>query len=183
MHRCRGILGISGSFLLRSHFKIAFIVVLGGLFVGGDAKTWMGGRAALSASISKCAPEHVSSGIYEDRTGRPAVAPFEIITSAGHDYFVKLVDVSTGETSVTIFVRGGAPEEILVPLGRYKMRYVFGKTWCGDRLYFGDDTDAAKANDIFHFRETADSYEGYVVELILQNDGNLVTRSIDVSDF
>jgi hypothetical protein len=52
-------------------------------------------------------PIYQYPGVIYNRTGRPLVAPLEIVTKPGHDYYVKLVDLATGLDAVGIYVNGG----------------------------------------------------------------------------
>jgi hypothetical protein len=122
-------------------------------------------------------------GILYNRTGRAGVAPLNLVTREGADYYVKLVDITNGKDAVGIYVFGGQGFEVLVPLGSYEMRYASGKTWYGLANLFGPGTRYAKAHDIFNFRATPTGYAGYTVELILQSKGNLRTTSIRPEQF
>ena len=128
-------------------------------------------------------PETISPGIIFNDTGAEGLAPFTIITSAGADYYVKLVYEGTSTPAVGIFVQGGVSNEVLVPLGRYQMRYASGSTWYGMNDLFGPDTSYAKALDVLDFREEDNQYKGYTVELILQEGGNLSTEGINPGEF
>ena len=111
------------------------------------------------------------------------VAPFEVITSPGANYFVKLVEPTSGTTVVDVFIRGGERMQIDVPLGTFEMRYAAGQTWYGAEHLFGPATNYNKSDRLFSFTSDYQGVSGYTVELILQTDGNLRTRSIDASEF
>lgn len=130
-------------------------------------------------------PVKIETGMVWNKTGRAGVAPFEIVTQRGMNYFVKLVDANTGLDRLAIFVTGGKREEVSVPTGRYKMKYAAGVTWYGEDIFFGpgDKTVFSESSSIFHFRETAAGYEGYTVELILQAGGNMSTHNIPRNQF
>jgi hypothetical protein len=129
------------------------------------------------------APVKVRPGVILKRTTADSVAPFQIKTSPGANYVVKLVDAMTGASVVGIYVVGGHTLEVNVPLGRYKMRYASGQIWYGFKHRFGPKTEYAKADDIFDFAIQGNQISGYTVELIRQMDGNLATRQIDAKDF
>ena len=110
------------------------------------------------------------------------LAPLTIQTSPGFGYYIKLVR-SSGETEMTIYVKGGEYFKTTVPLGRYEMRYASGKTWYGARHLFGPKTTYSKADTIFEFTRTFEGYRGYNVRLIRQAGGNLPTRRIKAVQF
>lgn len=111
------------------------------------------------------------------------VAPFEILSPAGDDYYIKLVDARTEETKVVVFVRGGERTEVLVPVGTYEMRYASGTTWYGENYLFGPDTVYTKASSDFSFVRDPDGYSGFSVTLYKVADGNLRTATMKPEDF
>ena len=125
----------------------------------------------------------VTPGIQTNLTGKQGLAPFEIVTSPGYDYLVKLVDFTSSRDVMTIYVTGGVPLEVLVPLGSYGMKYASGVVWQGGAALFGPETSYSKTDDVFTFIEDSQGYSGYTVELILQTDGNLTTEAINADEF
>lgn len=111
------------------------------------------------------------------------LAPLEIVTRAGTNYFVKLVDANTGVAVEFMLIRGGDRLEVLMPLGTYELRYATGETWYGEELLFGPATRYSRADAPFQFRNNGYQYEGYTVELYLQAGGNLDLDSISASQF
>jgi len=138
---------------------------------------------AVAAPSAALFPEAVSPGVLYDDTGAEAVAPLTIVTNPGEDYYVKLVYEATNTAAIGIYVQGGVSNEVLIPLGRYEMRYAAGTTWYGLTDLFGPDTVYAKALDILDFRIENGQYSGYTVELILQEGGNLDTQPVGPADF
>jgi hypothetical protein len=107
--------------------------------------------------------------------------PLVIQTRFGSgNYYVKLVEKSTGIARMTIFIREGATTNTLaVPAGNYEMRYATGRTWYGEEALFGDDTIYNKADSDFNIGYGS----GYTVELYLQQSGNLETRRLSKENF
>lgn len=137
---------------------------------------------ALPPGIVKAVP--VEPGVILLNTKEEAIAPFQIKTSPGDNYYVKLVDKVTNKTIVGIFVKGGQTLDVDVPLGTYKMRYASGQVWQGLENLFGEETTRYSAsNDIFNFNIVGDQVSGYTVELIKQAGGNLETHQIDAQQF
>lgn len=115
-------------------------------------------------------------------SGKP-LAPLEIRTSAGHHYFVKLVDTATGQAALDVFVVGGETVEVGVPLGNYEMRYASGEQWFGHERLFGVDTTYSKAESVFRFARDARGVSGYTVTLYRVTNGNLRTSRLSSSEF
>jgi hypothetical protein len=111
------------------------------------------------------------------------VAPFEILSPKGENYYIKMVDAITGENKVVIFVRGGQPTEVMVPVGTYEIRYASGTTWYGESYLFGPDTAYTKTDEDFDFRRTPNGYSGYTVTLYKVERGNLSTSPLQPEDF
>lgn len=111
------------------------------------------------------------------------IAPFNIETEPGTNYFIKLVDADTGNTAVTVFVQGGQSVSTKVPLGIYEFRYASGENWYGENNLFGPQTVYMKANDRFSFHRNGQEIVGHTVTLINQIDGNMHTQVINKSKF
>lgn len=140
---------------------------------------------ATAGSPPLPSPVRQSAGIIYNRAGETGHHPFEIITSLGSDYFIKLVDAVSGDERIGIFVIGGQRIEVSVPTGRYKMRYASGETWRGLTHLFGPGnmTAYSATSDIFNFDTSGGYYHGYTIELIRQIDGNMSTYDIPASSF
>lgn len=124
-------------------------------------------------------------GVMWNVTNRPAVAPLAINTNPGSDYYVKLVDATYGTPAMAIFVKGGQPLEVEVPLGSYYIHYASGKNWQGEAVRFGlgNLTSYHEAGKRFDFIHRNDHISGYTIELIRQTGGNLSTKSISAAQF
>jgi hypothetical protein len=113
------------------------------------------------------------------------VAPFEVRTSPGQNYYVKLKDNRTGSDVLGLFIRGGESYKTKVPLGSYKLVYASGKDWYGepDELYFGPNTGFSKADTVLEFATIGRRINGHTISLVQVKDGNLRTSGIDSQDF
>lgn len=125
-----------------------------------------------------------SSGLYaENLNGQQAIAPLEIRTDSGSDYYVKVVNAASDDDTLVIYIRGGEMVEVEVPLGSYEIRYASGNNWYGDTELFGPDTSFNKADELFDFVDNGYQVSGYTITLYQVVDGNLETKSIDESQF
>jgi hypothetical protein len=136
-----------------------------------------------SVQRPKLKAQLVATGVLYNQTGRAPLAPLRVRTTAGGDYYLKLVGSTHSTEAVGIYVHGGTTLEVEVPLGSYRMRYAYGSTWYGTKWAFGDDTQYFEADKVFDFEATSDGVSGYTVELIPQPNGNLATASISAEDF
>ena len=126
------------------------------------------------------------SGIYSANfNGEQSVAPLEIRTQSGSDYYVKVVDSYNESNTLAIYIRGGETVEVEVPLGNYEIRYASATsdTWYGDKELFGPNTSYNKADEVFSFSNNGYQVSGYSITLYQVANGNLETKSIDESQF
>lgn len=128
-------------------------------------------------------PVPVKPGVIFIAHGRKAVAPFQIKTPAGANYYIKLVEILNGEEAAGIYAVGGTTIKVKVPLGRYEMRYAMGDIWQGRDKLFAPQTSYEKSTDVFDFVVDGDQVTGYTVELIQQVNGNMETHPIDAAQF
>lgn len=126
-------------------------------------------------------PEHGS--IYWYSEPQEVVAPFEINSERGANYFVKFYNELTGADVLGVFVVGGRPVSTLVPTGRYLVKYATGETWHGYEDYFGKDAVYSKANTVFEFSLNEGGTTGYSLTLHTVKNGNLRTSEIKREEF
>ncbi|NSY38513.1 hypothetical protein [Leisingera sp. ANG59] len=93
------------------------------------------GAAAVAAETSA---EHPRAGLMWNRTGLPAVFPLQVKTPEGADYY--LVLSGRGGDALAAYIQGGAFFKVLVPPGRYQLRFASGSDWQGEDKLFGPDT-------------------------------------------
>jgi hypothetical protein len=127
-------------------------------------------------------PHFARTGVITS-SGLMPMAPLQIRTRVGHDYFVRLVDAYSRGRVMEIYITGGDTFEGKVPLGNFEIRYASGPRWCGPVNLFGPETVYSKADRNFRFEEREGKVRGYTIELILQSGGNLRTSRIDKKDF
>lgn len=124
------------------------------------------------------------SGIYNQNfNGQQAIAPLEIKTNSGSDYYVKVVNATNNENTLAIYIHGGETVEVEVPLGSYEIKYASGENWYGDKELFGIETSYNKADELFTFSDTGYQISGYTIILYQVANGNLQTKSISKDQF
>lgn len=125
------------------------------------------------------------SGVYDKRLGgEEGVAPLEIQTQAGADYYVKLEDIHNRDRTMTMYIHGGNTMNVEVPLGSYLIKYTSGDTWYGEKddVYFGEN-NFYQAAETFTFTDTGNQISGYTITLYQVVDGNLRTNPIGKEQF
>jgi hypothetical protein len=121
-------------------------------------------------------PNH---GVYARYDQSPNVAPLTIRTETGSNYFIKIEDSNTERPVRSFYIVGGSTLEAQVPAGSFVLKYATGNSWCGDMELFGASTETSKADQVFQF----DIGQGYTIELIKRQKGNLPTRRIGRESF
>lgn len=144
--------------------------------------------AAIEAAVRQLLddkPEALPPTSVLRRTFPPfaGVAPLEIRTSVGQNFYIKVLDWNTKSEILTAFIRGGEPFEVQVPVGSYEIRYASGQSWYGPILDFGLGASYLRCDDRFDFVSTVDGYNGYTIQLILQRNGNLRTDQLSADQF
>lgn len=97
---------------------------------------------------------------------------------------VKLIEVGSGVSVMSMFIRGGQSFETKAPLGAYRVKYATGVTWWyGDQHLFGPTTQYSEADKTFEFSRVGNQISGFTVELIRQQAGNLHTKRSQAGQF
>ena len=111
-------------------------------------------------------------------------APFEIKTSsASRYYYIVLKSLSYPYVNCYIYLHGGEPAEVSVPLGSYEMYYACGDSWYGESVRFADTGGDFVAEDTFDFTSSGGYVYGYTVTLYDVYYGNLETSPVNAADF
>lgn len=116
-------------------------------------------------------------------TKKKAIAPLKIDTKYSDNYYLKLEEIHSQKTIMTIFIRGGQSVNVDVPLGSYYLKYAVGDKWYGEKFHFGPYTSYYKALDEFIFEIQGEQVLGYTLELYKQAGGNLREGIINVNEF
>lgn len=114
------------------HFITTFLSVVA--FAG---LLWSPMPRVASAEDAAPHPASPSVGLMWNRTGLPVVFPLQVKSAAGRDYVLTLIDSATGAEALAAYMQGGAFFRVLVPPGRYRVRFAAGRVWRGDEALFG----------------------------------------------
>lgn len=113
-----------------------------------------------------------------------AKAPFKVRVAAGsNDFYVKLVNPSSGKISMAMTVKAGDVLEADIPLGTHELRYATGQLWCGEKDLFGPATATYRAERNMEAQVVGDQIVGASVLLEAIPGGNLTTSAIPRSQF
>ena len=110
-------------------------------------------------------------------------SPFIIKTKSGDNFFVKLVNSSTGEDEYVFTIKGGETLITNVALGSYKMKCASGGKWYGLIDLFGTETQYFQLGDVFTFDTKDNNHTGHSVTLYSVSDGNMGAQKINEEDF
>lgn len=136
---------------------------------------------SILASLPKLElPESGATHMYIEQN---LVAPLSITADNSQHFLVKLVDVSSNQPVMAIFVRSGTRIEVKVPLGTFEIRYASGIRWYGLEYLFGTNTSFGRAEKQFQFTVTESGFSGYSLQLQQVTNGNLKTEKIDGNSF
>ena len=157
-------------------------------YIANELESYVFGRKTLDYSnkalvmslLSEYRRERPYSGVLYGGGDPYHSSPLRITTPSygNDDYFVKLVNKSTGR-AVGVYVRKGATTEVSIPDGTYSVRYATGSRWHGTRFLFGLDAQYSRASGDFTFSNGM----GYTITLQKVANGNLHTSQIDAKDF
>lgn len=114
-------------YLINTLLSVAALVLL----------AWGSAPDATAAEASTPHPTSHPIGLMWNRTGLPPVFPLQVKSPVGRDYVLTLIDSATGAEALAAYVEGGAFFRVLVPPGRYRVRFAAGRVWRGDEELFG----------------------------------------------
>lgn len=130
-----------------------------------------------------CDARSPRSGTEEWTVLAPRVAPLELITPAGKNYWVRLVQAKTGAVAAQMFLQGGASIKTQVPAGTYEVRYSTGEQWCNSSKLFGEGSQFYKIEGLLTFHATPTGYAGYSLTLNPNTWESAVSKDIDLLEF
>lgn len=165
--------------------KIIIALLAISLLVGCEGNTESYGTQPEANVIEADPAPRPSTGVYDESFGgQEAIAPLEIRTEPGVDYYVKLEDTANRDHTMTMYIHGGDTVSVKVPLGSYLIKYTSGDTWYGEQneVFFGEES-FFQADETFTFTDTGNQVSGYTITLYQVVDGNLETMPIDKSQF
>lgn len=105
---------------------------------------------------------------------------FKIHTPANYDsHYIKIIDTSTGEPFMKIYIREGDTITVYLPVGSYRIRYATGEHWYGYDELFGTDGEYFKFNEVVSIKKDTK----YTLTLYRESESNLTTSVLDYGEF
>lgn len=117
----------------------------------------------------------VLSRMASDRPG----APLTVKAHPELSHVVKLVDLRTGRTALTLSLAAGETIRTTVPPGRYEFRTASGETWYGEEHLFGWLGQVERARSPLTVRPG----RGHEIDLNRRPDGNMAVDWMSQSRF
>lgn len=108
-----------------------------------SAKVWRALAILVSALwLAPALPVQAESarpqqGLMWNRTGLPAVFPLQVKSRVGQDYLLLLSNPETDADVLAAYIVGGRFFRVLVPPGRFRVRFASGVRWEGEDTMFG----------------------------------------------
>ena len=110
--------------------------------------------------------ERVRPGLMWNKTGLPAVFPLQVKTALGLDYYLTLTDEKTGAPALAAYIEGGTFFKVLVPPGKFTVRFAAGEDWQGEDALFGAETEQFEMSQPLSFAVTGfNTKSGHVLDL------------------
>tara|TARA_B110000211_G_C14092973_1_gene560425 strand:- start:11309 stop:11968 length:660 start_codon:yes stop_codon:yes gene_type:complete len=109
--------------------------------------------------------------------------PLTIDTDNGKNYYLKLINVATGETTITMFVNGGEQISTRLPAGQYQLKYVTGDLWQGNQALFGPETSFYAGDSTINLIEDDKGSIGKIDTLKKVRNGNFTWISVSKNEW
>lgn len=129
-------------------------------------------------------PVPVHNGKIVQSPRSEALAPLGVTTPTGENCYVYLSSLDgTPSNNMGFYVAADRFAEVSVPLGLYEIYYATGETWYGPDELFGEDTRRYKCEGTFDFYSDGEYYQGWTLELYLQENGNMDSDPVDENEW
>jgi hypothetical protein len=96
---------------------------------------------------------------------------------------MKLIRVTDGVETMSLFIGAGQTVKVAVPVGTYKAKIASGQAWYGDAMRFGPDTTYAILDAELKFFIDKNELVGNSLMLTHVRNGNLQELPLNASDF
>lgn len=144
----------------------------------------MRAAAALALLLALAAParaEAPQAGLLWAETALPRTLPLQVKTAPGADYYLVLRDGASGADVLGAYLRGGAFFRVLVPPGRYGLKFArgAGADWAGEAALFGPATESFALEAPLEFGVTGTARKGGQI-VDLRDPGAISVRPVGI---
>lgn len=98
------------------------------------------------------------------------------VQGGSENTIVQMIDVQTGRSALSVYVRAHERVTVPAPIGGFHMRLVHGREWTDGRKLFGKGTLHDEVDGVMRFTRKV----GHVLDLRLGHDSNLAVRRINL---
>lgn len=124
---------------------------------------------SLAVALPGLAQERPRAGLMWNRSGLPATLPLVVKTFPGKDYLIQIAETDSDQAVMTGYIHGGKTFRLLVPPGRWAIRFAHGRDWQGEDKLFGDATEWTYMPEPLEFGAGMTRRRGHVITLIERN--------------
>lgn len=140
--------------------------------------------AAFALLIALAAPAGAApprAGLLWAQTALPRSLPLQVKTAPGADYYLVLRDASSGADVLGAYLHGGAFFRVLVPPGRYALKFARGPgaDWAGEGALFGPATESFALEAPLDFAVTGTARKGGQI-VDLREPGAISVRPVGI---
>ena len=165
---------------------VALIAVIAVIGITGqdDSVSSYAHVPTLSESDAVLTPAPVHNGKIVQSPRSEALAPLGVTAPFSENCYVYLSSLDgNSSNNMGFYVAADQFAEVLVPLGLYEIYYATGETWYGPDELFGEETRRYQCEGTFEFYDDGEYYQGWTLELYLQENGNMDSDPVDENEW
>ena len=134
-------------------------------------------------SFDSLMPKTITNGHIVEYPSDEMLAPLGIYADSSSNFYIRLRSLDNSSNDMGFLVKRGDMAEVSVPLGEYEIYYATGESWYGPDYLFGEETRRYQCEGTFDFYDDGEYYQGWTLELYLQDNGNMDSDPIDASQW
>ncbi len=170
--------------VLVSMFVLIAVIVVIGITSKNDTVSSETHTPTFSEPDRVLTPVPVQNGQIIQFPLTEALAPLGVTTPSGENCYVYLSSLDgTPSNNMGFYVAADRFAEVSVPLGLYEIYYATGETWYGPEDLFGEETRRYQCEGTFDFYNDGEYYQGWTLELYLQENGNMDSDPVDENEW
>lgn len=160
--------------ILTAMFALFAVIIVVGIIGHDNAVSSKSDTPTLSESDTALTPVPVRNGEIVEPPRAYTYAPLSVQASSFENYYVILSPLDGDPAKrMGFYVESGKIAEVSVPLSTFEIYYATGETWYGPDELFGEETRRYQCEGTFEFYDDGEYYQGWTLELFLQDNGNM----------